>query len=298
MAYRNIFIANTAKLTTKNEQLIVDNGESFSFPIEDIRCVLLDDPHSIVSASVISKFAQAGVTVIFCDSRHMPSAALTSINGYSRRLKQIKNQTAASLPVLKRMWQQIVSAKIINQSVCLEIMKKDGSDKLRNLAETVRSGDPSNVEGRAAAAYFRSLFGKNFRRGDENALNAALNYGYAILRAVIARTLSLYGFEPSLGIHHCSELNEFNLADDIIEAYRPFVDLAVAKNLFDYDAFETADKAMLLKSLNASIIIDGKKTSVASAIERTVQSYSESLKNGKAFLVLPELIDIEYKSYE
>ncbi len=297
MAYRNIFIANTANLFTKNEQLIVDNGEIFSFPIEDIRCVLVDDYQSTISVALISKFAQAGVTLIVCDQKHLPTAALNPINVYSRQLKQLKLQIAQSLPSKKRLWQQIVVSKIQNQAICLELMEKEKADVLKNLSETVRSGDPSNVEGRAAATYFKSLFGKDFRRDLDIPVNAALNYGYAIIRALICRTLCLYGFEPSLAIHHCSELNNFNLADDIIEPFRPFIDLVVAKSLFSYEEFTTADKAILLKSINASVQLGKEKTSVANAIEKTVQSYADALKDG-GNLILPKLIELEYKEYE
>lgn len=297
MAYRNIFIANTAKLSAKNEQLIVDNGEIFSFPIEDVRCVLIEDYRSTVSTALLSKFAEAGVTVLICNEKHIPTAALNPINCYSRQLRQIKNQTAQTLPSKKKLWQQIVIAKIDNQARCLRIMKKTEAEKVQALSKSVLSGDPSNVEGRAAAMYFKALFGKDFKRGEENAVNAALDYGYAILRAIISRTVCLYGLEPSLGIHHCSELNNFNLSDDIIEPYRPFIDLVVAKNMFDYDVFETADKAALLKSINACIKIDGKKQCVAYAVEKTVQSYSESLKE-KTPVILPTLIDLEFNQYE
>lgn len=298
MAYRNIFIANTAKLSTKNEQLIVDNGEVFSFPIEDIRCVLIEDYRSTITTALISKFAEAGVTLLICNEKHMPSAALNPINCYSRQLKQVNLQISSSLPLKKRIWQQIIRAKILNQAKCLEICSIEGSKTLKNYAESIKSGDPSNTEGRAAAYYFERLFGENFRRAEETPLNAALNYGYAIIRAEICRTLCLYGFEPSLGIHHCSELNNFNLADDIIEPFRPFIDLIVKTTLFDYNEFDTRDKALLLKSLNATMFINNHNQSIVNAIETVVQSYADCLKSGKAEIALPSLTEINYKNYE
>lgn len=298
MAYRNIFIANTAKLSTKNEQLIVDNGESFSFPIEDIRCVLIEDYHSTVSTALISKFAEAGVTLLVCNDRHIPTAALNPINIYSRQLKQIKLQFDSSLPFRKRLWQQIVNAKILNQAKCLEINGISGYEELTIMTKDIKSGDPANVEGRAAAFYFKRLFGSDFRRTEETPLNAALNYGYAVIRAVICRTICLYGFEPSLGIHHCSELNNFNLADDLIEPFRPFVDSVVKKTLFDYNVFDTRDKAELVRSLNATMLIKGKKFSIANAIEAVVQSYAECLNTGKTYIILPVLTELSYIGYE
>lgn len=298
MAYRNIFVANTSKLYARNEQLTVDNGEIFSFPIEDIRCVLLEDCRSTLSAALISKFAKAGVTLIICDEKHMPAAALNPVYGYSRRLRQIDLQVAATMPFKKRMWQKIVSRKIANQAACLEICGKAGPDVLLNLAKTVNSGDSANAEGRAAAIYFKALFGDEFRRGNEDNINAALDYGYAILRAYIARTVCLYGFEPSLGIHHCSDLNNFNLADDIIEPFRPVVDLAVISMTGSLDEFGSAAKANLLKTLNYCVKVNNKKHSVANAAELLVQSYAESLKTVKPEPVLPELIPLESEQDE
>lgn len=298
MPYRNIFIANTAQLTAKNEQLVVENGETFSFPLEDIRCVLIEDFRTSISTALLSKFAEHGVTLLICNQKHLPTAMLCPINGYSRQLKQIRLQMLQTLPSKKNLWQQIVRKKIKNQAACLTILDKEGGEALQNLANSVNSGDPANVEGRAAARYFKLLFGKDFTRGAETPLNAALNYGYALVRGVICRTICLYGLEPCLGIHHCSELNNFNLADDLIEPFRPFIDLVVARTLFDYDEFGTQDKAMLLKSLNATVIINGKKHSVADAIEISVQSYCECLAKKGALLILPTVIDLEFKSNE
>lgn len=285
-------------MSTKNEQLIVDNGEVFSFPIEDIRCVLIEDYRSTLSTSLISKFAEAGVTVLICNEKHIPTAAINPINCYSRQLKQVKLQIASSLPFKKKLWQQIVRSKIINQAKCLIFCEKDGSEELKNYVNSVKSGDTSNVEGRAAAFYFKKLFGENFRRAEDTQLNAALNYGYAIIRAVICRTLCLYGFEPSLGIHHCNELNNFNLADDIIEPFRPLIDMVVTKTLFDQNTFDTRDKSLILKSLNAKILINNQKLDVTNAIEKVIQSYIECLKTGNNEIIMPCLIDLEYKAYE
>ncbi len=298
MAYRNIFIANTSKLSVKNEQLIVDNGETFSFPIEDIRCVLLEDSRTVLTSALISKFARAGVTMIICDEKHMPTAALSPINGYSRRLSQIKLQISATAPLKKRMWQKTVSAKIRNQAKCLGFCGKDGADKLLSLAGTVNSGDTSNVEGRAASFYFKALFDEYFRRGADDPINSALDYGYAVLRAYISRTVCLYGFEPSLGIHHCSELNSFNLCDDMIEPFRPVIDMIVSKTIYGCVEFDTAAKAQLLKALNAVIFIKGKYYSVADAVEITVRSFADCLKSGRAEPYLPALCELEFKMYE
>lgn len=298
MPYRNIFVANRGILKVSNEQLIVNNGEEHSFPIEDIRCVLIEDNRTSISAGLISRLANHGVTLIVCNDFHMPEAALVSLNAFSRRLRQIELQFSQTKPFLKNLWKNIVVAKITNQAKVAELCDKKCSQKLLSLTSQVKSGDTSNVEGRAALIYFKSLFGSDFTRDDEIAVNAALNYGYAILRAYIARTICLYGFEPSLGIHHKSELNRFNLADDIIEPFRPVVDLYVCKHLSETEDFGSAQKAELLRLLNTVMLYSGKKYSVANCVELVVQNIIACYKKEKTDLVLPKLIDLEYYEYE
>ena len=147
--------------------------------------------------------------------------------------------------------------------------------------------------------YFKSLFGDDFKRDDENSINAALNYGYAILRSFIAKTIVAYGLEPSLGIHHKSQLNQFNLADDIIEPYRPIIDNFVYQNYVEWgEEFFTPQKAELQLLLNCATEIDGNRHSVANAIELTVQSIISSFENEEIALKLPNLIDISYFNYD
>lgn len=298
MPYRNIFVANCGVLKTKNRQIIIDNGEEFSFPIEDVRCVLIEDNRTTISANLISKIAAQGVTLIVCDDYHMPSAAVIPLNAFSRRLRQIDLQYSQTKPTLKRLWQQIVIAKISNQSKSAWLCDRACCDKLKSLTALVNSGDTSNVEGRAAAIYFKSMFGTDFTRNDDCVVNAALNYGYAILRAYISRTISLYGFETSLGIHHKSELNNYNLADDIIEPFRPVVDLYVCRYLSQTENFGTAQKAELLRLLNAAMMIDNKKYSMANCMELLIQNIVACYKKEKTELALPQLIDLEFYDYE
>lgn len=217
MSYRNIFIANEAKLKLKNKQLIVFNGEEISFPIEDIRSIVIDNPYTSLTGKLIAKLADEGICLIICDDKHIPSCELLPIGAYCRMNKRINLQFSQSKPKLKRIWQKIVQSKINNQAKCLEINKIDEAKTLYGISKNVVSGDSTNREGYAARLYFKMLFGNDFTRDNENFVNAALNYGYAILRSFIAKTIVAYGLEPSLGIHHKNQLNQYNLADDIIE---------------------------------------------------------------------------------
>lgn len=192
-----------------------------------------------------------------------------------------------------------MQAKINNQAKCLELNEIDEAQTLYPISKSVASGDTTNREGYAARLYFKSLFGDDFKRDDETGINAALNYGYAILRSFIAKTIVAYGLEPSLGIHHKSQLNQFNLADDIIEPYRPIIDNFVYQNYVDWgEEFFTPQKAELQLLLNCAIEIDGNRHSVANAIELTIQSIIFSFENEEIALKLPNLIDISYFNYD
>lgn len=300
MAYRNIFIANKSSLKLRSNQLIVNNGVEYSFHIEDIRSIVIDNCYSTLTGKLLSKLADNGVCVIICDEKHTPSAELLPIGAYCRMNKRISLQVSQSKPKQKRIWQSIVIAKINNQAKCLELNGyKDEANQIHSIAKDVPSGDVTNREGYAARQYFRYMFGNDFTRDDENNINAGLNYGYAILRSYIAKTIVSYGLEPSLGIHHKSQLNQFNLADDIIEPFRPIVDNFVYKNYLEWgDQFYTPHKAELQLLLNSATIIDGKRHSVANAIDLMVQSIISSFESEEIMLKLPDLIETSYFNYD
>lgn len=297
MKYRNVFVANKTHLSTKNNCLILDNGEVDSIPLEDIRCIMIESKQTTITAAVLSKLSENGAAVIICDDYHMPTSMLTRVNGYSRQLKQLKLQESVTVPTQKRLWSQIVKSKIENQALCLKFTgNEEGYTHLHNLCISVKSGDPQNIEGKAAAYYFKALFGKEFKRRTENEVNASLNYGYSIIRSYIARTIALYGLEPSLGINHKSELNNFNLADDLIEPFRPIVDLYTYAHLGE--AFSTAYRAALFTIINMDMVCGKERCALNTAIERLVQSVIACYKKKQAELCLPVLVDLQYHKYE
>ncbi len=301
MAYRNIYVANANRLSLKNNQLVVkgDDGEELTFPTEDIRSLLIDNPYTTLTARLITKLTDDGVCVIVCNEKHTPSAMLMPIGSYCRQIKRIATQFSQSKPKTKRIWQSIVTQKIFNQAKCLKLCNIDSADTLFAIAKTVQSGDTTNREGYAARMYFRALFGNDFTRDDENYINAALNYGYAILRSFIAKMIVAYGFEPSMGIHHKSQLNAFNLADDIIEPFRPVVDYYVFTNCDGWcEEFATAQKAELQLLLNSAVLVDGKRHCVANAIELMVQSIVNSFENDEIILKLPEIVKTDFFDYD
>lgn len=299
MPYRNIFVSSPAKLSIRNRQLRIYTDTEYSIPIEDISCLLLESQQITLSTHTLSSLTEDGVAVFICNSKHLPCSVLLPKNNHSRQLRVLKIQLNQSKPFLKRLWQSIVIAKIRNQAICLKLLNNNSYNKLEQLSKTVTSGDTTNVEGVAAALYFKELFGKEFSRNENNIINSALNYGYAIIRGAIARTLTVYGFELLLGINHHSELNNFNLADDLIEPFRPLVELFVVRNLNE-DVYELTPKIkhLLLNLLNVSICIKNELHSVGFSIELVVKSLVTSLSKKENNLLLPELIEIRQHEYE
>ena len=299
MAYRHVVVSQAARIRTIKDQLIVEIDERHSLPIEDINAIVLESQQITISVASLAKLAEAGVAVFVCDEKHLPNGVLLPINSYSRQLRMLRLQADLPKVTAKHIWQYIVTAKIRNQAKCLELTRCENYSKLLSLSKKVKSGDSTNVEAQAASIYFRMLFGSHFRRREDSTINACLNYGYAIMRGMIAKNLVMYGLEPSWGIFHHSELNNFNLADDLLEPFRPIIDLIVAKNTWGTALDLTTEaKRELYNSLNMSTYSGGQIHSVAYAIERTVQSLSRCLNDPSQQLVLPELIEPRLHVYE
>ena len=299
MPFRNIVITGTVALSAKKNQLLIDKKEEkISFPIEDISALMIESRYVSISSYALSQLSEFGVPVFFCNNEHIPNSVLLSYNSHSRQLKMTKVQVSLPKPLLNRLWQTIVVAKIINQSLCLDFCNVEDSKKIKLLSQRVQSADKTNVEGVVAATYFKLLFGKNFTRNQDNIFNAALNYGYSIIRGVVARSLVSYGLDPSLGIHHKSELNNFNLADDIIEPYRQIVDLYVALNVSEDDKMTPELKHELFGLLSVNVLIGEENFSVSYAIEKTVQSLSSYFVNNREDILLPTLCELKLHQYE
>lgn len=299
MGYRSIVITSAVHLSVKNEQLVISGEHDGTIPIEDVRCLMIESRSATISSYALSKLSESGACVYFCDDKHIPCAVLMPFCRHSRQKKQIGIQLSQSKPRQKQLWKEIVSAKIKNQASCLELCGVDVEyvNNVKNLITRILSEDTTNVEGYAAALYFRYLFGKTFTRASESDINAALNYGYAIVRSFISRTIAEYGYESCFGIHHISELNNFNLSDDIIEPFRPLVDLYVFQNTAG-EEFNKETKRELTNILNYELLSGGERHSAAYAIERTVQSLGRCFSRADETLLLPELTALKRHEYE
>lgn len=293
MSYRCLMVGNPARIRCQNEQLVIETESVHTVPIEDITAVIVESRQTTVTAAALAALAQNGVVLYWCDEKHLPCGLSLPFAQHSRQLGVLRRQLGLTAPAKKRLWQQIVVAKIKNQAECLALCgKTQEAAFLFGRAKAVTSGDKDNIEASAAAYYFPALFGAGYTRRSTDTRNAALNYAYAILRGYAARCLTVYGYLPYMGLHHDSELNPFNLADDLMEPFRPVADLYVAANVAEDASLTTNLKGQLVNLLNADILSGGQHHSVAYAIERLVQSLS-----GQE-LLLPKLLEYKQHSYE
>lgn len=297
MIKRTLYFGNPAYLHKNLQQLKVikpeDNAELATIPIEDIGVVLLDNPQITVTHALIAALLERNVAIISCDAKHLPVGLILPLDGNTLQTERFRSQIEASEPLKKNLWAQTVKAKIENQA---SVLNKAGIEnkKLMALMPQIQSGDPDNIEGRAASVYWKLLFEEHdFTRNRYGEMpNAHLNYGYAILRAIVARALVGSGLLPTLGIHHSNKYNAYCLADDIMEPYRPFVDWIVfsmlKNNEINNDEITREQKAKLLSIASVDICIDGKKSPLMVGLPRTSNSLVECFDNVRRKIIYPE----------
>jgi len=231
MVKRTLHFSNPAHLSFQNAQLLIELKDeqrtARTIPIEDIGVVILEHPQITLSMKVLDALIKANVAIVSCDDHYMPSGMFLPLEGHHTQTERIRNQLNASEPLKKQLWQQTIRIKISNQATVLDKIGLNGA-RLMDLSQKVKSGDSANLEAQAASYYWQQLYGSDFVRSRKmESPNAQMNYGYAILRSLVARALSASGMYPSVGIHHRNKYNAFCLADDIMEPYRPFVDWMV-----------------------------------------------------------------------
>jgi CRISPR-associated protein Cas1 len=297
MAWRHVMITQPARLSVKNSQLVIDTENSVTIPMQDIVSILIEHPAVNLSVSVLSKCAEFHVSLISCDSKRLPNGIWTGYQQHYRQSAVLKLQLDMSKPVKKQIWQQVVQQKILNQALCLSYLNKEGESELTHIMKTVESGDRTNREAYAAMQYFKYLFDGQFIRRSDDPTNWQLNYGYAIMRGAVARSLSNYGFTTCFGLSHDNQLNSFNLADDLMEVFRPVVDLHVVKQ--DTEDWNSQIRADLVNLLNMDMSVNGERRSVTIAIDDTVKSFSSCCREkSSTYLKLPSLLPLRVHEYE
>lgn len=301
MTWRSVMISRPATLRREKFALLIEQEQTARVPFEDIAVIVLNHREITLTHSVLSACGEYGIGLFSTGPNHHPNGIFMPFLPHSRGTRMLRLQLDLGRPVAKRAWQAIIQAKISNQAECLKLTGNAGVERLESLSRRVRSGDPDNLESQASGLYFRSLFGNSFHRGQPLWINAALDYGYTVFRAAIARGLVAHGFLPAFGLFHASEQNAFNLADDLIEPFRPLVDLHVFENRIghDVDELQPADKAALVSLLNVDLMMPRGTMSALSAIEQAVESLARLYEgSGEGLLELPQLIGLAPHQYE
>ena len=297
MIKKTLYFGNPAYLSLRTGQMVIKLPEvesnellpeimkkqaEITKPIEDIGVVVLDNRRITITQGLLEALLENNCAVITCDNHSLPVGLMLPLYGNSTQNERFRYQLDASQPLRKQLWQQTIKAKIENQAAVLSACSGMPIKNMKRWADDVRSGDPDNVEGHAAAYYWRYFFNnitglENFTRNREGmAPNNLLNYGYAILRAVVARALVTSGLLPTLGIHHHNRYNAYCLADDIMEPYRPYVDelvFAIVKEQgVDNLQLTTTLKAQLLSIPTLDVVIGGKRSPLMVAATQTTAS--------------------------
>lgn len=241
--------------------------------LDDIDILIVENQQTTITSSLLSNMAKANISVVFVDDQYIPSAICTGLYKNSRTSKIQKAQIATSKPRLTRLWKEVVISKVLNQADVLNTIKDD--EYLYRLIKRVHSADKGNIEAIAAAYYFTAIFGKGFCRKDEvDGRNIALNYGYSIIRSSIIRHIVAFGLNPSFGMWHSSELNAYNLADDLLEPFRPIVDRYVLNNVSKNSVLSSQRKQELIALLYCKVKNNnGQNILLNDAIKNIVSSY-------------------------
>ena len=300
MVWRSVVINQPARLKREHFALVIEQKESARVPFEDIAVIVLNNREITLTHPVLSACAEYGIGLFSTGDNYQPNGVFLPFLPHSRATRMQRLQLALDKPTIKRAWTRIVQIKIQNQAHCMQLLDLQGADRLTSYTRRMRSGDAGNLEAQASAYYFPKVFGSSFHRSQNNWVNAALDYGYAVMRGACARALVAHGMLPSLGIFHSSEQNAFNLADDLIEPYRPIVDLHVAQQPpKDQCDLLPIDKAGLVSLLNVDVAMPRGKMTVLASIEQAAESLARLYDGGnEQLLELPGLLKLQQHRFE
>jgi len=285
-----------ARLRVKLDQLVLDRDGDESpatVPLDEIGVLVVSHPQVTFTHAVLSGIAARNGACVVCDEKHMPVGMLLPLESHHLQSERFAVQAAASLPTKKRLWQQLIRAKVTAQGRLLEQLR-DNDHGLIAMASRVRSGDPDNVEGTASRRYWPFLFNDPAFRRDRDAddQNRNLNYGYAVLRAIVARAICAAGLHPSLALHHHNRYDTFRLASDLMEPFRPLVDRAVAlyvQQRRPHAPFDKKAKSALLTALTGRLVIQGEERSLFDVATRTASSLAQVFLGERKDLNLPDI---------
>jgi len=300
MIKRVIDISEQAYIHMKNKQLLIKRDLEIiaTIPIEDLGAVILQHRAIVLTQAVIIACQENNVVLVFCDKQHLPYSVILPISdANSLHTKILVEQTQVSEPTRKRLWKQVVQYKIKEQALTLKLLNKN-SKPLEYLVKKVKAGDKENHEAQAAQKYWRLLMGDGFRRDPQSGeVNALLNYGYAIIRAIIARAIVGSGLHPALGLHHHNQYNGLCLADDLMEPFRPWVDYCVYNLIKEEQSLEVNQdtKKVLLGLLSESVIWKDQTLPFMVASHHLTAALKRAYKDNKEKMIYPHLVSRDQK---
>jgi len=283
MSWRTVVISNSAKLDYQMGFLVVRQKEVTKIHISEISILMIENTAVSLTAALLSELTKKKIKVIFCDEKRNPSSELIPYYGSHDTSIKIREQIKWSDDIKKTVWTEIVSEKIRKQAEHLSEYGLSEAQMLLNYIDEIKFGDESNREGHAAKVYFNALFGKPFTRSEENSINAALNYGYGIILSCFTREIVKNGYITQLGLFHDNMFNQFNLASDLMEPYRPLVDRTVKK--LNPQKFEHEEKVEMLKILQQNITIADRKEFVDNGIMIYCKSVFDALNDKDPSLI-------------
>lgn len=294
MGFRTLEISHEAEIHIKDKQLEVTTAEGVvSIPLEDLNQILVHGANIRLSTMDLSILSQSKISLITLDHKYLPTAMVLPFNGNSRQSQLMHAQIKVESEKYEELWVKLIKQKINNQSRALSIMGKSGAEKIAEYGNLVDENNVNAIESLAAKEYF-SYYHAGLNRRSDDPINSRLNYGYAIVRGAIARKLISTGFHPTFGIHHNSQLNPFNLVDDLIEPYRAIVDLVANDNMGSNVKLTKLERRNLSQVLYCACIVDGVKVNVMSAIDMMIESLKRIiLKKSDENLKLPMIIPLE-----
>jgi len=299
MAFRTLTIDSPAELHVRSGQLTIQREQDekpLHMDLDDLACIVLANLDITLSTGALNMIASHGISVLGCGRNYMPSSIMLPFAQNSRYSEIVDRQLAMTLPFQKQLWKRIIQQKIINQAEALRIAGRQGFNRLADIAKTVRSRDTDNREAIAAKLYFPALK-PGYVREEISATSSALNYGYAVVRSTLARAVVSHGLITSVGLHHDNGRNEFNLVDDLIEPFRPMVDLQMLQiNLDNEDSGNLSRDARrhMTAALRNACTIAGRKTTCLLACEELVVSLLRAIETSDPRkLELPSVLPIE-----
>ena len=283
MSWRTIVISHSAKLDYQMGYMVVRGETVTKIHLSEIYILLIETPAVSLTAALLLELTKKKVKIIFCDEKRNPSSEIIPYYGSHDTSQKIRKQINWNVDVKTSVWTEVVTEKIRQQALLLEELGLDESEMLRQYLRELKYGDTTNREGHAAKVYFNALFGMDFTRSEDNALNAALNYGYSIILSSFTREISINGYLTQIGLFHDNMFNPFNLASDLMEPFRPLVDRLVKRKV--PIIFEHEDKVELVNLLNQEVKINGRTEYVSNAIKIYTKSIFDALNDQDVSLI-------------